>query len=150
MVFNPNLSFFARDYVGEDSLSEAQESNLDNYYNYFFTHTVFIEDEPESPLYYDIKKHFEDKLEIETLLRIRINLYPSADIVREHGSHIDYNFSHTAAIYCLNTCNGFTRIGEDKVESVANRMYFFDGSEFHNSSNTSNAMSRFNLVFNYI
>tara|TARA_B100000085_G_C18270923_1_gene402103 strand:- start:45 stop:554 length:510 start_codon:yes stop_codon:yes gene_type:complete len=150
IVFNPNLPLYARDYVGEDSYSEAEENSRDQFHNYFFTHTVFFEDEPVSPLYDEVKKFFENKLEIETLLRIRVNLYPNANEVKEHGQHIDYNFSHTAAIYCLNTCDGFTRIGEDKVDSVANRIYFFDGGELHNSSNTSNAMARFNLVFNYI
>ena len=36
-----------------------------------------------------------------------------------------------------------------KIDSVANRMVFFDGSQLHNSSTTSNAKERYNINFNF-
>jgi len=83
-------------------------------------------------------------------MRIRVNFYPYTNRIKEHSPHIDYKFSHNAAIYCLNTCDGFTRIGKEKVGSISNRMYFFDGSVEHNSSTTSNDCGRYNINFNFL
>ena len=46
---------------------------------------------------------------MKSLLRIKINFYPNTHEVVEHTSHIDYDFSHTAAIFSLNTCDGYTK-----------------------------------------
>jgi len=71
--------------------------------------------------------------------------------LREHGQHVDYDFPSHAAIYSLNTCNGFTRLQDGtKVDSIANRLLIFDGSEVHNSSTTTDQKGRYNINFNYL
>ena len=84
------------------------------------------------------------------LIRSKINFYPYTNIVYEHGPHKDYDFFNYGAVLSLNTCNGFTRLEDGtKIDSVANRMLFFDASKLHNSSTTSDAPGRFNINLNF-
>lgn len=147
IVFNQNFPLhFQREVSGEN----VKRENWD----WYATHTLYHQDHPCSPYTNDICNYFIPKfIEMDifkSLMRIRVNFYPYTNRVKEHSPHVDYKFSHYAAIYCLNTCDGFTRIGRDKVKSVANRMYFFDGSLEHNSSTTSDDCGRYNLNFNFL
>ena len=86
-----------------------------------------------------------------SLLRIKGNFYPHTETLREHTGHQDYLFSHTGALYSLNTCNGFTKLYDGtEIPSVANRILIFDSSTIHNSSTTTNAAGRFNINFNFL
>ena len=92
-----------------------------------------------------------DVLKDMQISRVKVNFYPHTWRVREHGSHTDVSYGTTAAIFGLNTCNGFTRVkGSGKIKSVANQLLIFDGLTDHNSSTTSNAKGRFNINFNFI
>jgi len=48
------------------------------------------------------------RLDIKSLIRIKINLYPRTPALEVHPSHIDFEYSHTGAIFYLNTNNGKT------------------------------------------
>ncbi len=81
----------------------------------------------------------------------KVVFYPYTDTVREHAPHVDYDFDHYGAIFALNTCDGFTRLTDGtKIESVENRFFIFNASQFHNSSTTSDAQSRYNINFNFL
>ena len=67
----------------------------------------------------------------------------------EHIPHIDYDFKHKGAIYCLNTCNGHTNFMGEKVDSVFNRMILFNPTVLHNSTTTTDKIVRMNINFNY-
>ena len=83
-------------------------------------------------------------------MRALVKFYPYTETVHEHSPHVDYPFSNYGAVFSLNTCDGFTRLSDGtKVESVENRMVFFDSSKPHNSSTTSNASGRFNINLNF-
>ena len=147
IVFNQNFPLhFQREVSGDKKHREN--------WDWYATHTFYHQDHPCSPYTNDICNYFIPKcmkMDIfKSLMRIRVNFYPYTNRVKEHSPHVDYKFSHYAAIYCLNTCDGFTRIGREKVKSVANRMYFFDGSVEHNSSTTSDDCGRYNLNFNFL
>ena len=147
IVFNQNFPLhFQREVSGDKKHREN--------WDWYATHTLYHQDHPCSPYTNDICNYFIPKFMkmdiFKSLMRIRVNFYPYTNRVKEHSSHVDYKFSHYAAIYCLNTCDGFTRIGREKVKSVANRMYFFDGSVEHNSSTTSDNAGRYNLNFNFL
>jgi len=89
-------------------------------------------------------------LNIHALVRAKINLYPCQDTLTEHGVHSDFPFNHKAALYYLNTCDGYTKLKDGtKIESVENRMLIFDGSIIHASTNTSNVNARYNISINY-
>ena len=111
--------------------------------------------EPQSEIYTNICDKFVPRFKqvanFRNLIRIKINAYPYTNIVNEHKDHIDSDFKHTGAVFSLNTCDGFTKFSDGtKVESVANRIVFFDASKFHHSSTTSNAKLRYNINFNFL
>ena len=79
------------------------------------------------------------------------NLYPNQNKFIEHDTHIDYDEPHQAAIYYINTNNGYTKLEDGtKVSSIANRMLFFDGSKNHQSTNCTDEKIRLNINFNYL
>lgn len=142
LVFNPGFPFFLH-----RGITKPGDSNND----WFGAHVIYDQGVPTSDVYEEIGNIFFPYFEMRSLLRIKINFYPHTHSVIEHASHVDYDFSHTAAIFSLNTCNGYTKIGNDAiVDSVENRMVFFDGSNQHRSTTTSNASGRFNISFNYL
>ena len=111
--------------------------------------------EPQSEIYTNICDKFVPRFKqvanFRSMIRIKINAYPYTNIVKEHKDHIDSEFHHTGAVFSLNTCDGFTKFSDGtKVESVANRIVFFDASKFHHSSTTSNAKLRYNINFNFL
>ena len=111
--------------------------------------------EPQSEIYTNICDKFVPRFKqvanFRNLIRIKINAYPYTNIVKEHKDHIDSDFKHTGAVFSLNTCDGFTKFYDGtKVESIANRIVFFDASKFHHSSTTSNAKLRYNINFNFL
>ena len=118
-------------------------------WNWYAVHPVY-NTLPLSPHFDYIVNFFRGKWDLKSLIRIKVNFYPHTSEVKEHAQHYDYDFSHRGALFSLNTCDGFTRMNNgDKVDSVANRMIFFDASELHNSSTTSNQKGRYNINFNY-
>ena len=85
-----------------------------------------------------------------TLIRAKANLYPWTNELQVHDWHCDYDFPHYGAIFCMNTCDGYTKFEDGtKVESVANRLVLFDASKPHCSTNTTNQPRRVNINFNY-
>ena len=116
---------------------------------------VPLPDEPESEIYTNICDmfipRFKQVANFRSMIRIKINAYPYTNIVKEHKDHFDSYFRHTGAVFSLNTCDGFTKFYDGtKVESVANRIVFFDASKFHHSTTTSNAKLRYNINFNFL
>tara|TARA_Y100000004_G_scaffold33152_1_gene35131 strand:+ start:892 stop:1386 length:495 start_codon:yes stop_codon:yes gene_type:complete len=122
-----------------------------NFFNYFYLiHNLYDNNLPNSPYYDELAGIFLDKGHINSLLRMKINLYPNQGSFVEHPSHTDYDFEHKAALFSLNTCDGYTKLEDGtKIDSVENRMLFFDASKSHCSTNTTNTDRRVNINFNY-
>ena len=121
-------------------------------WNWYAIHNFYTNHRPVSEYYDNIMNIFQNSLpNFQSLLRIKLNFYPHTETLREHGQHVDYDFPNHAAIYSLNTCDGFTRLSDGtKIDSVGNRMLFLDGFSLHNSSTTTNAKGRYNINFNYL
>ena len=118
--------------------------------NGYFYHTFYNDQVPQSPLFNELLPLIH-KLELKSLLRVKANLYPNTYKLHEHSMHEDYYFSHSSAILSLNTCDGYTKLEDGtKIDSVANRMLFFDGSKQHSGTTTTNEQSRINININYI
>ena len=117
---------------------------------FYMTHYLYRDYQPVSPGI-EVCNPISKKLNVKALLRIKANLYPNqGDHIHIHDAHKDYTFSHRAAIYSVNTCNGGTQIGTDFIESKANRILLFDGSIPHSSSTCTDEQVRVNIGFNYI
>ena len=117
---------------------------------FYMTHMFYEKNAPASPHYEKLIPILE-KLKTRCLIRIKANFYPNTEIIHEHAMHVDYPFSHSAAILSLNTCDGYTKLKDGtKIDSIANRILFIDSSEEHCSTTTTNVPARFNININYI
>ena len=64
-----------------------------------------------------------DKIDAKQIHRAKVNLFPGEKL-KEYGQHQDTMFKCKVFLLSLNTCDGFTRIGKDKVPSVATQEFF--------------------------
>ena len=124
-------------------------------WNWYATHMIMVRCQSCSESYYSlVSQLFFSRfagLGLSEVSRIKVNFYPHTPRLKEHDNHTDSEFGKMAAIFGLNTCNGFTRIkGSGKIKSVENRLIIFDGIQPHNSSTTSDACGRWNINFNFI
>ena len=142
--FHPAVTYF----------DKQQEQLQHEYWNWYLTHLIYFEI-PQSEIFHNVDSLFRPAFakvgeEVKTWVRIKANFYPFTDQVKEHQPHIDMTYSHKAALFSLNTCDGFTKMADGKeVQSIANRVVIFDGSHTHSSSTTSNDRARVNLNFNF-
>ena len=84
------------------------------------------------------------------MVRARALLYVNQGKQIVHEKHIDYKFPHKTAVFYVNTNNGYTEFEDGtKVESVENRIVFFDGSIPHNSSTCTDQKIRSVISVNY-
>jgi hypothetical protein len=147
-IMEHSFPFFVNNTVTNDS-------EPDEPWRWYGTHLAYDNDVPTSdcfePLYNCFIPRFgEMKCGFKSLIRIKINLYPNTQELKENFKHVDCDFSHNAAVYSLNTCDGFTRLGDGtKIDSVENRIVIFEGGELHNSTTTTNKL-RYNINFNWI
>ena len=94
------------------------------------------------------------KLEVKSLIKIRVNLYISQKEIYESEWHEDfpYDNSKTAILY-LNTCNGKTALktkeGIKEVDSIENRMLVFPAKTEHKMISQTNTKRRIVVNFNY-
>tara|TARA_B100001094_G_scaffold18150_1_gene15634 strand:- start:598 stop:1074 length:477 start_codon:yes stop_codon:yes gene_type:complete len=124
---------------------EKEDSEDDKFY---FTHILYDDEKQNSP-YFNKFTSILDILKPKNLIRMKLNLYTRTEKLEEHLPHTDYNFNNNGCVLSLNTCDGFTRLEKEVVNSVANRAVIFDAQKPHNSTSTTNAKARFNININY-
>tara|TARA_R110002020_G_scaffold97803_1_gene233333 strand:- start:865 stop:1359 length:495 start_codon:yes stop_codon:yes gene_type:complete len=124
-----------------------KETNLEAFQ---FVHIFYAVDNVTSP-HFTILKPILNKLKQKTLIRIKLNLNPYSQKLIVGAYHQDQDYKAKAAIYYLNTNNGYTlfKKGKEKVHSVKNRMVFFDTDAYHLSTNSTDCKNRLVLNFNY-
>jgi len=128
------------------ALNEEQTNNEDTY----FAHTAYHHDVPTSD-FFNMVGPLRDYLpDFHCLIRIKINLYPRQRALVEHTPHRDHPYPHKGAILSLNTCDGYTRLEDQIVPSIENRLLIFDASQIHNSTSTTTPPGRFNININYL
>ena len=123
------------------------ENNNDHFY---FVHRLYERFSPVSSFMQQLDDYLIKVLDVKSIIRARVLLYPNQGKFIEHDPHIDFEYSHNAALLYFNDNDGFTRMEDGtKVESVANRNVIFDGSTSHNSTNCTTEKARFVLAVNY-
>ena len=146
IVINPNTAYFFQPHV-----NDAHKDNK-NDLSIYLTHSVFKQDDEAiySNLYHHFRKIFWEALNIKSLMRMKLNLYPRTSKIEVHEPHKDYPFSHKGCLFSFNTCDGATILADGtKVKSVANRALLFDPFENHSSTTTTDVKARFNMNVNY-
>jgi len=125
---------------------------------FYVTHMMYDNDRPlfttsfelMDPVLNKLMKLEDPNIRMISLVRVKVNSYPNQGKLIEHGMHRDYAFPSVGCVFALNTCNGYTRIGDKKIDSVANRAILFDPSTDHTSTSTTNDTRRVNINFNYL
>lgn len=121
--------------------------------HWYFTH-MFMRDGIILSRYYEhINEIFfkSGKIENDSIIRIKANLYPRDNKIIEHEWHSDYPYKHCGALFYINTNNGVTELHDGtKINSVENRMLFFDPSQKHRSTNCTDELYRMNINFNFL
>ena len=126
---------------------EEEKTKLDSFQ---FFHMFYNASHVTSPAF-DILEPLLSKLNYKSLVRIKLNLNPYSQKLICSEYHRDQSFDCKVAIYYLNTNNGYTQFkeGEKKINSVKNRMIFFDSDALHRGTNSTDCKNRLVLNFNY-
>ena len=114
----------------------------------FLCHMIYQNNQVVSP-HFNLLQPILKKLESKALIRMKVNMYLNQGKYIEHRLHKDFLFKHKTALYHLNTNNGHTVIGDNRIESIENRIVLFDGSINHSSTNCTNVNRRLNINLNY-
>ena len=139
IICSDEFPFYYNNYITKDT---------DPLSYYYFTHTFFRNNIPNSP-FFDLWKNFLQKINCKSLLRIKASMYMNINKKRKNTSHKDFNFSHKGCLFYINTNNGETHFKDKKVLPKANRAVFFDPSESHSSSLCTDQNRRIVINFNY-
>jgi len=106
---------------------------------------------PEKSPYYGVIEPIIEKIPHQILMRIKANLYVKTENIVHHPSHVDTVFPSRAAIFYLNTNDGFTVLEDGtEISSVANRVLFFDPTKPHHSTTCTDDKRRVNININYL
>ena len=117
--------------------------------HFYFTHNLFESFDRVSSVFEEFIPFFKP-LEMNAMVRARALLYVNQGRQIVHEKHTDYNFPHKTVVFYVNTNNGYTEFEDGtKVESVENRIVFFDGSRPHNSSTCTDQKRRVVISVNY-
>lgn len=129
-------------------LSEKIDLDIKDKYNYQFVH-VFYKDNTINSSFFNALKPILIKLQPKALIRIKANLNPISQKLVKCAFHNDQSFDCKVAIYYLNDNNGYTMVGDRKVESKANRMLLMNSKIKHYGTNSTNCTNRMLINFNY-
>ena len=117
--------------------------------HFYFTHNLFDNYKPTSSIFEEFIPFFK-QLEMNAMVRARALLYVNQGKQIVHEKHVDFNYPHKTAVFYVTTNNGYTEFEDGtKVESVENRIVFFDGSIPHNSSTCTDQKIRVVVSLNY-
>ena len=145
LIMNEPFPWFYMDSYRESGLEKDKTNNFS-----YYLHMLYDNNVPSSPHFDNILPLIMKKIDVKTLIRVKINSYTKEDKLIEHDLHTDYDYSNNGAVFSINTCDGYTKLEDGtKINSVANRMLLFDASKPHCSTNTTNQQRRVNINFNY-
>ena len=124
-------------FLPEKNFNKIKELFFSNYLNWYY-HPYVNYAEEETP----------DNL--RSLIRVKGNLYPNQNVKKRNGNHVDDVFDHKGAIFYINTNNGRTIINDKiKIDSVENRILYFNPLTPHDSENCTDQKIRTNININY-
>ena len=120
-----------------------------------FSHTVYAKDYRKSDWLPDFNCLL-NRMNIFTLLRIKVNYLPQTEKRVTHDFHVDIEGSNVpkninTSIFYLNTNNGITIFEDTKeeVESVSNRMITFPGHLSHTGTTHTDEDVPYRILVNF-
>ena len=131
--------FFHKNSCASDATSQFQ-----------FIHAFYGENKINSNFFVNLKPLIS-KLNPLTLYRVKANLNIKTETIIETGEHNDINDQRfTSAVFFLNKCDGYCRVGNKKYYSEDNKLIKFKSNTMHAGSTSSNADRRIVLNMVYI
>lgn len=130
-------------YLIKESTKESNEKN-----DFHFGHNFYINNQINSD-YFNLINPLIELLDVKALIRIKANLYPISKNLFLPKKHVDQTFKCKVAIFYINTNNGYTMIENKKIESIENRIVFFESDKKHFGTNCTDTKCRLTLNFNY-
>ena len=89
------------------------------------------------------------KLKFKKINKIKANLLPRKNKIKEHGMHNDQNVGVTGILY-INNCNGYTKFENGKkIKSEKNKYIEFNSTLKHTGSSCTDKQRRVVINFNY-
>ena len=140
--------YYQNNYLDEKHKGNALE-------DYFFVHIIKDQIDSDiiadSPTLENILDPIMLKLKSDYLTRAKINFYPNQHKHIYSNWHTDQDNENTkVAIYCVNTCNGYTELKTgEKAPSVENSIILFNANELHRSVTQTDTKRRINININY-
>ena len=139
LLLHPRLEWFYKDY--------SADMNSDD--GHSFVHVFWNEGKPTSDLFKEFYP-FLEQLKVKNLIQLRANLLVRDNKYSKCADHIDFeNSDNTTGIFYINNNNGYTLLGETKVESVENRLLLFPVNVKHASVRQTDTSRRIVLNINY-
>ena len=118
--------------------------------DYQLLHWLYKDGAPRSD-HFDNIVPILDKLKIGALCKIKANLNPRTEEIKEHGYHRDQDWKGVkTCVYYVNDNNGYTLFEDgQKVHSKGNRAVIFDGMTSHAGSTCTDEKRRIVININY-
>lgn len=139
------------------SANDSTAAILNPLNNYMFAHAVYGNYKAMSNGFDKVHDILIPKLEelgqeYTCIYRVKVNLYPRTEDLQIHPWHTDYNRGPMrGALLMLNTCDGYTGFEDGTtIDTIENRMVFFDSTEKHHSTNCTNQQFRLTMNINYV
>jgi hypothetical protein len=124
------------------------ENELQN--NQLF-HLIYFYKDLYKSNYYSLIEPILKKLDIDILLKVKINCTTYTDKIFEFPFHVDTEHKAKTCVYYVNDNNGYTYFKDNsKVYSKARRLVKFDSHHLHSGTTSSNTKYRFVININYI
>jgi hypothetical protein len=156
------------DFLLKEEFNNIKEKILSDYFPWYFndgvviknddyfqfTHIMYIDDKPNSE-FFNLMETIISKLNILTLIRIKVNLQTRTNKIIEQGMHTDHNYTGyekmKSAIFYLNTNNGYTKFNDKKIiHSKENRIVIFNAKIKHTGSSCTDKKNRVAINLNYV
>ena len=128
--------------------------------NFMFTHTFFREEQGKASDWFDtfepILYSINEKVKVNKLMRMKLNLYTNQNKKVKQGSHCDILDEKdkplkdvNTAILNFTTCNGETKIGNKTYNSKANELLIFNNTIKHSGITQTDTQKRIVLNINW-
>jgi hypothetical protein len=145
VVMGPSFPWYYQNCVGYQTYDDPY---------FYFDHVLYTNGSPWSWFCNDVANIFIQKIQPDKIFRIKVNGFPRENTNVVHSYHKDMVDKHYVGLYYVNTNNGHTLLNINdeivKVDSVANRMLFFDGSISHTAVSQTDEKIRVNINFDYL
>ena len=130
--------------------TKIYDADPDNPHNFQFTHLVYDDYVPHSPLWEGLDPIIR-YMNAQAWVRIKCNLTTRTEEIYTYGMHQDIDdFVGVTGVYYVNDNNGYTVFDDGEIiHTKANRLVLFDSRRIHTGTSCTDEKVRCVINFNY-